>query len=122
MRRTPLRRTSRLAPISKKRAAGTEDRRAIRERVYARDGWRCRLLASVGATYFSVNEDGLRGPYEKVPPCFGPLTPHHLLKASAGGPYTLDNLVTLCAGHNTWVEDHPATATALGLVIRRSTP
>lgn len=51
-------------------------------------------------------------------PCAGPGTPHHLAKSSAGGPTTPDNLVPLCAFHNGWVEDHPAEARDLGLVVR----
>ena len=52
-------------------------------------------------------------------PCFGyPLTPHHLLKASQGGEYTEENLVTLCAGHNDMIEDYPTAAHAIGLVIK----
>lgn len=49
--------------------------------------------------------------------CAGPDTPHHLKKASAGGSYTLTNLVTLCARHNGMVEDKPDEAEARGLVI-----
>ncbi len=48
--------------------------------------------------------------------CAGPDTPHHLLKAGQGGGYTLDNLVTLCARHNVWVEDNPDHARRLGMV------
>lgn len=43
-----------------------------------------------------------------LPPCFGVLTPHHRRKASAGGGYSMANLQTLCAFHNTDVEDRPA--------------
>jgi 5-methylcytosine-specific restriction endonuclease McrA len=51
--------------------------------------------------------------------CFGGLTVHHLRKRSQGGADTEANLVTLCAGHNVWVEDHPEEAWGLGLVARR---
>lgn len=50
--------------------------------------------------------------------CAGPGTPHHLHKAGAGGPTTAANLVPLCAHHNTWCEDEPLAAQALGLVVR----
>lgn len=40
--------------------------------------------------------------------CLGAMTPHHRRKASAGGAYSLANLITLCAWHNGAVEDHPA--------------
>lgn len=105
-RLTPLRRGKRLPAQSRKRKAELEARRDVRMAVFDRDGHRCVLAARVL----------LAG--ERVPACFGPITPHHLRKASAGGPYTPDNLVTLCAGHNEWVENAPLQASALGLVIR----
>lgn len=94
----PLRRT-RLAPRSERRRAGADDRRRVFGDVLARDGG-C-LLASWASHR-----------------CTGPLTPHHLAKASACGPFTLDNLVVLCGGGNGWVEDAPLMAARLGLVVR----
>lgn len=67
--------------------------------MFERDGYLCALVAL---------KPGHR--------CAGPLTPHHLKKASAGGSYTADNLVSLCAYANGWVEDEPREARALGLV------
>jgi hypothetical protein len=93
-------RSKRINPISAKRAAGTSDRAAEREAAFDRDGWLCRLAST----------------YAQSGPCFGVLTPHHLVKASQGGPYQRENLVALCAYHNGWVEDHPTQARALGLV------
>lgn len=49
--------------------------------------------------------------------CYGRLTYHHLVKASAGGKVTVENGVTLCVAHNGWVEDNPAEARRLGLVV-----
>lgn len=122
MKRSPLRRgttplartelaarTKRLSPRSKKREAEAAERFVIRTAVFARDRWACTMpdvLRRHGAHPLDAG------------PCVGPLTPHHLRKASAGGPYTMDNLVSLCAGHNSWVEDHPLRATELGLVHR----
>lgn len=89
--------------VSLKRARANRAKPAIRQAVFERDGYRCLL-----------------GGYPWAPPCSGtPLTPHHLKKASQGGPYALENLVTLCGGHQTWVEDEPDKAHALGLVVRR---
>jgi hypothetical protein len=100
VKRSPLkRRRSRIAvrPLTEAEA----DRRwAVRAQVYARDRYRC-LLERAG--------EG---------PCSGLLTPHHLRKAGQGGPYTVENLVALCARHNSWVEDEPLRAHELGLVIR----
>lgn len=52
-------------------------------------------------------------------PCLGRLTPHHLRKAAKQGPYTVSNLLTLCAAHNDWVETSPAAdhVRTWGLVI-----
>jgi 5-methylcytosine-specific restriction endonuclease McrA len=86
---------------SAKRKAGRAERDRVREAVFRRDGHRCQLLP--------------RDPEHR---CWGPLTFHHLRKASAGGGYTEENGLTLCAGGNTWVEDHPDRALELGLVIR----
>lgn len=79
-----------------------------RELMFARDRQACRL-AHVWPTNQGV-----------VPPCIGPLTPHHLRKAGQGGPYTLINLLTLCAGHNDWIEAAPRDLVhGLGLVMNR---
>lgn len=87
--------------ISKKRSSALIYQGRIRAEVFERDGG-CILAGR-----------GLLGP------CGGaPMTPHHLLKASQGGRYEYANLVTLCARHNTAVEDHPNEAHALGLVVR----
>src|SRR5262245_46549656 len=94
-RRQPLR------PISARRAALADERATIRAEVFARDRHRCLLAGLAGAG--------------GVPRCWGPLTPHHLRKAGQLGSYTRPNLVTLCAGHNSWVETARALARALGL-------
>jgi 5-methylcytosine-specific restriction endonuclease McrA len=41
---------------------------------------------------------------------------HHILPRGRGGRNTLDNLVTLCAGHHTWIESNRAAAKDLGLI------
>lgn len=86
---------------SAKRKAQNAVRRDVTEQVFERDGYVCRLA--------SKPETG---------PCFGPLTPHHLKKKSAGGADSLANQVTLCAQHNSWVEDWPVKARELGMVVR----
>lgn len=102
----PKAKRKRVKPVSSRRLAEREARDEIRAAVFARDRWRCRL------------EDTHRTD-RRVPTCRGVLTPHHVLKASQGGGYTEDNLISLCAGHNTWVEDAPNVAHELGLVRRR---
>lgn len=114
-RRTPLRRTAgpkrgtglvrggRIRQARRLEPAEVLRRRTVRAEVFQRDG---------GCLLAHHQEFGGG--------CYGQrCTPHHLLKASAGGPYMADNLVTLCAHHNDWVEDHPTAAHAVGLVVRR---
>lgn len=36
-------------------------------------------------------------------PCWGPLHVHHIFPRGRGGKHGLDNLVTLCTKHHTWV-------------------
>jgi 5-methylcytosine-specific restriction endonuclease McrA len=103
-----LRSSGRLPAKSEKVRREAKDRKRVREAVFARDGC-CRL-----SPYGDLNPAGVGWG-----PCFGrPLTFHHLLKASQGGKYTMENGLTLCAGHNSLVEDYPALAYACGLVIR----
>lgn len=92
------RRTGRLPATSAKTRREADKRRAVTLAVFERDGFACR------ATDLDFG------------PCFGPLTPHHLKKASQGGRFVPSNLLTLCAAHNDRVEDQPARARALGLV------
>lgn len=97
---------SRIAPISKKRRGLAGAKREIREAVFDRDDHRCQLAG--------VDDAG---------PCYGHLTPHHKLKASQGGAYDEDNLVTACAGHNDRIEEDASFSAAcekVGLVIRRT--
>lgn len=106
-RKTPLRRTGRLRSggmlqVRRRTPQEFADRVRIRATVYARDGERCRLDGHEGHECQSSL-----------------LTVHHLLKASQGGPYSVDNLVTLCAEANDWVEDNPDAAHSVGLVCRR---
>ena len=50
--------------------------------------------------------------------CWGPWTAHHVVTRARDKTLTLDleNLRTLCLGHHDYVHDHPAEATALGLL------
>ena len=114
MKRTPLNRRQQTAvdyarqlrrtPMSTKPTKRALEKRdamhAARVLLSVRDGWTCRLR------------------YAANPTCFGPLDPHHLKKASAGGTEAIEGLVWLCRTHNTAVEDHPDRAHALGLVVR----
>lgn len=102
MRRVALRRRTPIAPQSARRRAVRSARAAVAAQVFARDGG-CVLSG---------------GRWGRFPACFGRLTVHHVRKASQGGSYTAANLVALCVHHNDAVEDWPAEAHALGLVVK----
>ncbi len=119
-RQTPLARATgdlirrtRLKPVSAKRQREALGRAAVRAAVFERDEWTCRLGWS--AQVIRMTTEATR----RFPHCYGPLTPHHLLKTTQGGRYTEENLVSLCATHNDWVEQEPLVAWRMGLVIRR---
>lgn len=95
----------RVKPMSDKRRAGISERAAVRAAVFERDGHRC--------VVHGLPDAG---------PCHGPLTPHHVRKASQGGAYAVSNLVAACEGHNSAIEDRPDWAHAHGLVLRHGDP
>lgn len=111
LRRTRgLMRTGRILTVGRRRARRIDEQAEVRRAVFKRDG---------GCIVRALGEMRIVSEGVPVPGCFGPPSAHHLLKASQGGAYTEENLVTLCVGHNDWVEDQPRAAYALGLVIRR---
>lgn len=97
-----LKRSGRIKPMSDKRRAELPAEAAVRAAVFERDGYRCRIKPLLKGTRWER--------------CWGRLTAHHLKKDGQGGGYTMENLISACAGHNDWVEDHPALAKQLGLV------
>lgn len=99
----PRRARKRLPARSAKRVKADRAKPEIRRAVFDRDGWTCRLKDTTDVLAHS---------------CSG-LTVHHLLKASQGGEYTEENLVTLCSVANDLIEDHPQRAWELGLVVRQ---
>lgn len=100
-----LARRTRLKPVSDKRQEDAPRRKTVREEVFERDDYTCRVA-----------------PFFPDEPCYGELTVHHVKKASALGGYTPDNLVSACARHNDLIEERPAEAEALGLVKRWRPP
>lgn len=116
-RKTPLKRTDglkadpakaqawrqRSKPLRSRPKRRTPAEIAVREAVFARDRYRC-LLAGHGRVLGVA--------------CFGEITYHHLLKEGQGGAYTMENGATICCGHQGGIEDHPAEALELGLVVR----
>jgi 5-methylcytosine-specific restriction endonuclease McrA len=75
--------------MSAKKVAGIPERRAIREAVFRRDGHCVALDKWPGHRCFGEQKE----------------TVHHLKKASQGGRYVEENLVWLCSGFNSFVED-----------------
>ena len=92
-------RRSRLQPMSDKRRRGERELRRNREALIARSGGRCELACSPYCTRVGTGT-------------------HHLRKRSQGGTHDLSNLMWSCDPCNTWVEDNPAEAHALGLVVK----
>ena len=109
-------RSTPIKPVSDKRRSGAPSRDVIRRTVFARDKG-CQFIAFIDRAYSRLDPTTIRVLHRHLA-CHGERTPHHLLKASAGGEYTEENLVELCVFHNDWVEDYPLEAAAIGLVIR----
>lgn len=103
--KAPARR-GRVNPLSAKRRADLPRRAEVREAVFRRDGYRCRLADVEGAG-----------------PCFGRLEMHERRKASQlTDSYTVENGAALCSSHNARLEsdaDLARLARTLGLVLRR---
>lgn len=95
MKRTAIR------TMSLRRRSEKPQRDAVREAVFERDGYACRL---------------------RVLPdhrCWGNLTAHHLRKASDLGRYVEANLIAVCVlGNAGTIEDDPTWAGLVGLVER----
>lgn len=113
-RRRPLRRLTPLQAISTRRRRQARIQAVVKVAVLERDGHRCRMADRVGDSFGSLDT----GRRVTVPSCWGILEAHHLGKQSQQGEDTLDNEVTLCTGHNRWVEDQPDAARFFGLVER----
>ena len=104
-----------LRPVGKDRDLDAEDE--IRQAVFARDRWCCVL-------WWPSWPRPARGGLLLHQPCSGRITPHHRRKAGAAGSWSMENLVTLCVGHNKLIEDEPDLMAALfpHLVIREGDP
>ena len=90
--------------MSEARRILNKERRDVVAGVFERDGYLCR------ANGIGFGE------------CHGLLTPHEVLSRSRSGQrdenlLDPDGIITLCAHHNTKVEDEPDLAIALGLAV-----
>ena len=95
MKRTPLRRKKGVPRRSKKRIARDKIYAATRQAVHERDE-------------HCLYEREMMGCYVAAVVC----DVHHIL---SGGGDALDNLVTLCRRHHTWVHANRRKAEAMGL-------
>jgi len=97
----PKSKRSRISPVSPKRQAEKDERRAVIDATHARSGGRCEAR-------------------ELVPEveCGGPLDCDELAPRSLypGGHLDLTNTQSLCRRHHDWKETHPTEATARGLM------
>ena len=101
MRRTPIRRHTRLRAVSSKQQTKNTEWVQAREAALDRDQrW------PVCPRYDLPGE------------CGGGLHVHHLRRRSQGGTHDLENLVTLCAWHHDWLHRNVAEAERLGLLKR----
>lgn len=93
-RRTQLRRSSPLSPISKKQRA--------KLRTYAKA--RCEVLAA--------------NPRCEFPGCTErAIETHHRKSRAQGGDHSVGNLIALCGVHHAWVHNHPAEAALRGFSV-----
>lgn len=92
-----------IKPVSDRRREAWPEEKIIKEAVFKRDGYQCRLK---------------NHPDPRVGPCKGRLTYHHLQKASGLGKVTVENGASLCELHNGLMEDEPDLCKELGMVIR----
>lgn len=105
MKRSPLRRRSRLSPVSPKRVAIRDERREFVAQVLATRRW-CEACPI------------LHGPYGEVRPASDV---HELVRRSQGSPIVpsqgleLGDVLAVCRGCHHWIGDNPAEAVRLGL-------
>jgi hypothetical protein len=98
MKRSPLNR------VSKKRQRENVIRRENLERAWGARPWSCWLSHKVGETV--SHSDGKPGLVASIiPPCYGEVNAHEIVKRSQGGSITdPSNMIPLCNFHNGWVE------------------
>lgn len=100
MRRTPLKRYTRIRVRSAKRERETQQRRDLVQRVLDRDKRQCRAARAVPEIS-----------------CRGPLDVHEIVPRSAwsAGYLVESNCIIVCRAHHDWIGEHPAEAHGYGL-------
>ncbi len=101
-----------LKSVSSKRRKTNAIRKANLESAWGPRPWSCYLTHKQGQ-FQHARDNSLT----RIPFCIGQVDAHELLKRSQGGSITEpSNMVPLCSGHNSWVEDNPKISYELGLV------
>lgn len=96
----PPERKTRIAPVSDKGKAKSDEFDTVLPLVLARDDHRCQAAS----TWQAVE-------------CCGGLTAHHRRLRSQGGTNDMDNLVTVCNCHHVHIHANPAEAVEHGFII-----
>lgn len=126
MKRTPLKRGTKplerrtpLNPIGRRAKREAPDRKLCREVVIARDKV-CQF-----PVYFErcVEASIKSGQFPKVlvgagSPCWGPPQVHEPAHRRNSDVTDPEQCILLCQRHNQWLEDHPQSGYALGLLVR----
>ena len=106
---------SSMSPMSAKRRAALPERAAVKQAAHERDAWRCQFWSF----YDRARLDDHDLPHMHALPlaCGGDLECHEIIPRSAwaAGWLVLENCVSICHRHHTWIGDHPADAHAFGL-------
>ena len=100
MKRTPLKRTGRISPVSKRRRARDASYPSSRTAIYERAEGMCEARCTT-----SCAGDG-----HQV---------HHVAGRGGPDPHRLDNLKLVCAACHEWVHQHPEAARRQGLMATR---
>lgn len=113
MKRSPI------SPMSAKRRAALPERAAVKQAAHERDAWACQFWAFYDrAEYENTTEpDTLRRLHAAPVACGGQLEAHEIIPrdAWAAGWLVLDNVVSLCSVHHSFVTNSPNAGAAIGL-------
>lgn len=119
----PLQRKKRLSPVSAKRKKVVEQRREfsreqLDDRPWCEAGWKIGTLLSLREGVLATSRENAAA----VAECdrFSRELHEPLTRARAPGPETIldpDNSVAICFRCHRWIHDHPADATAIGLLV-----
>jgi len=100
MKRTPLKRKTRLNPVSKKRRGLTKARQDTRRIVLDRDMNRCQAqLMVAGCTFHATDVHEIKS------------------RARGGSIVDVNNCISLCRSCHSWLTTHPAMAERFGFSV-----